>query len=105
VAHAVTGDRGRDVSAELVEVRTVLSRAENALTTLRRLKANETTHDTPRKGHWEFDDDWATHTPGPGQYVVESYAADPDIDAMIDALERTVDELKWWRRTSRAKKS
>jgi len=95
----VNGDRGRDVSDELTEVRTVLSRAENALDTLYRLRRNETTHDRARSGHWDYSD------PEHSRFVVDSYAADPDIDAMIDALEWTVDELKRWRRTGRAKKS
>lgn len=88
--------RGRDTSAELVEVRTVLSRAENARETLTKWRANATTRKVAREGYHDLS--------GPRPvYVATSYAADPDVDAMIEALDEVIRRLDRWRRTGRAK--
>lgn len=76
-----THPRRQDVSAELSEVRTVLSRAETAAGTLRSLRRLRE-RDTSR-----------LHGP-----------LDPDADEMVEAMERVVAELDRWRgkRTRRA---
>ena len=81
--------RGRDTSDELVEVRTVLSRAENARDRLVAI----------RDGHidrWEYDHDLGT--------VTRRVLPDPDIDQMIVALDKVIGQLAEWRRTGRAPK-
>lgn len=78
-------DRGRDVSHELSEVRTVLSRAENAIATLTKYR-NREFHRT-------------RHVAGRG--FVDDRTPDPDVRDMIDALERVVAGLTRWRRAGR----
>lgn len=79
--------RGRDVSAPLTEVRTVLSRAENALANLR---------------------DYASD-PEPDALVShygEGYRkSDPDMDEMVAALAEVVSTLSRWRKTGRPRKA
>ena len=93
-APVVSGaDRGRDTSEELTEIRTVLSRAEDARRTLWRYQQEEIS----RAGHWDFAQD-------PPVYVTDSTDPDPDIDDMIRALDTAILALDRWRRTSRPKK-
>lgn len=73
-------DRGRDVSWELSEVRTVLSRAENARDSIRAR---------------------------PDSWVVTSgrIALDPDRVEMLAALDEVIERLARWRRTGRSLRS
>lgn len=91
-------DRGRDVSNELTEIRTVLSRAEDARRTLWRYQAGEI---GSREGHWGPDPEGSRYAKwfddGP-------YRQDPDVAEMIDALDDVIYRLERWRRTGRAKK-
>jgi hypothetical protein len=73
-----TGDRGRDVSQELTEVRTVLSRAETAIQNLHHMQAN----------HIEFDPRYGGNQ-----------GFDPDVDDMLSALNVCVELLNRWRKT------
>lgn len=75
-------DRGRDVSPELTEVRTVLSRAETALNTLDYIRRQQA-----KDGEAGF-----YGTP------------DADFDRMYGALNEVVAWLDEWRRTGRPKK-
>ena len=91
-------DRGHDTSDELTEVRTVLSRAENARDRIAMYIRNETDHQCgERGGRW----DCATTPP---VYVGGTYDADPDAVEMVDALTELIDRLARWRRTGRAAK-
>ena len=88
-------DRGRDVSAELTEVRTVLSRAEDARRTLWLYQQGEI---GGRRGHWNYDVQ-------PAVWVDDGpYQQDPDVAEMIEALDETILRLQRWRRTGRAPK-
>ena len=72
-------DRSRDVSVELSEVRTVLSRAETALD---RLEGYQT-----------------------GRYWRPAHdSLDPDAQDMMDALKVTIEALSGWRRSGTRKK-
>lgn len=73
--------RGRETSDALVEVRTVLSRAENALSTLEVRRAQDGT-------------DW----------YGREYHADPEIEEMIGTLQEVVRQLDRWRRTGAKRK-
>lgn len=91
----MTADRGRDVTSELVEVRTVLGRAENALATVikhrdRQFLKGYMRHgpDDPPRGTW-----------------VEDRTPDPDVEDMIAALEEVIAKLSRWRRTGRPRKA
>lgn len=86
-------DRGRDVSEELSEVRTVLGRAESALSSLRGYRAMETAHK-----YYVTEEGW-------GATRVVPYEHDPDTDEMIERLDEVVTLLSPWRRTGRKKKS
>jgi hypothetical protein len=76
-------DRSRDVSRELTEVRTVLSRAESALAVLQ--------DEPPRAGHWDY-------STVPAVWVDEGPLIDPDRDDMIAEIEVTIARLARWRR-------
>jgi hypothetical protein len=86
-------DRGRDVGDELTEVRTVLSRAETALMTLRRYRDREITKYRVR-----------TADDPPGREWVDDRTPDVDVHEMIAALNKTVALLGPWRRTGKAKR-
>lgn len=73
-------ERGRDVSVELTEIRTVLSRAESAI---QRISAR--------------DQDWMVRS---GRQKI-----DQDRDDMLIALEAVVMKLNRWARTGRPIKS
>lgn len=73
-----TADRGHDVSWELSEVRTVLSRAENARDSIR-----------ARPDSWMVTSGHET--------------TDPDRDDMLAALDEVIAKLARWRRTGRTK--
>ena len=78
-------DRGRETSDALVEVRTVLSRAETALQEIER-------------GDFARGED--------GRIVRDTDGLplrvhDEDYDEMRAALEHVVESLEWWRRTGR----
>jgi hypothetical protein len=88
-------DRGRDVSSELTEVRTVLSRAENARRTLWRYQAGELSYG----GRYDFSVQPARYVP-----YVRAEAQDPDLQEMIDALDDVIYRPERWRRTGRTKK-
>lgn len=77
--------RGRETSSELTEVRTVLSRAEDAARTLERYRA---------QGNHGYV--WPERT-------VE-IPLDPDIEEMIHALQVVSATLDRWRRTGRTVK-
>ncbi len=80
--------RGRDTSRELTEVRTVLSRAENALETLERLAAQGDRH-----ASWKCEE-------GEDCTVEDHWTrVDPDSDEMARALANVVGLLDRWRRT------
>lgn len=78
----MTEDRGRDVSRELTEVRTVLSRAQTALNTL--------DHFVGVGHHWGWKDRQHIELP-----------LDEDIDEMRNALSETVRALARWERTGK----
>lgn len=90
--------RGRDTSDELVEVRTVLSRAENARATILRWIENETDHHYRRGGSWDYG---AT----PPVLVGATYDADQDAREMVAALDDVIERLARWRRTGRGRRS
>lgn len=90
--HEGDGSRGRDTSEELAEVRTVLSRAEDARCTLWRWQTGQLGR---RGGRWEFG------TGGPAVYVGGGYEPDPDVAEMIEALDAAIVSLNRWRRTGR----
>lgn len=83
-------DRGKDVSDELTEVRTVLSRAETALA---RLGYYERRRGEPRILRWEVSA--GTGKLGP---VMGEYGTDPDIGQMKLALANAVLGLEQWRK-------
>lgn len=95
----MSADRGRDVSLELTEVRTVLSRAETALSALLNLSY---------AGNW-IAPRWV-RDPETGKYVVDGEhpakgtAPDPDVEAMFAALEEVVARLARWRRTGKTRR-
>jgi len=70
-------DRGTDVSRELTEVRTVLSRAATAYNTLSGIRT---------QGHWNAE------------------PKDPEINEMAIALLETVKLLRRWKRTGRTER-
>ena len=76
-------DRGRDVSQELTEVRTVLSRAESAICSIERYRANPTKMDARYGGNYGFD---------------------PDGKDMLSALGEVVELLERWRKTGSTKR-
>lgn len=76
-------DRGRDVSQELTEVRTVLSRAENAIKNIQRMRAEPFETDARYGGNYGFD---------------------PDGESMIAALQECVTHLEQWRKTGSTKR-
>lgn len=86
--HRFMRDRGRETSNALVEVRTVLSRAETALYELDR-----GAYATHENGRAVMDSN--------GGYIL---VADEDYDEMRAALEHVVEALEWWRRTGRPRK-
>lgn len=75
--------RGNDVSQELTEVRTVLSRAETAIVYLTRMQANPCEVDKRYGGNAGFD---------------------PDIGEMLTSLRLTVALLRRWRKTGATKR-
>lgn len=85
--------RGRDVSEELTEVRTVLSRAINARDTLRHWRDGDY---GPRGGRWNQE----TQT-----RVGGSVLPDVDVNEMINAMEGVIILLERWRRTGRPRKA
>jgi hypothetical protein len=96
---ATIGDRGRDVSDALTEVRTVLSRAETAMDTLlwhsyRGNLPTMRTFDTPEG---PYKRGYALDGPPSGK------APDPDVEDMFYALERTVRDLARWRKSGKRK--
>lgn len=84
--------RGRETTAALTEIRTVLSRAETALAFLDREKA----HVGNKLNEWELKhpDTWPHDDDG-------CLLGDPDLDAMREALGETVRQLDQWRRTGK----
>lgn len=86
-----SSDRGRDTSSELVEVRTVLGRAENAIATLTKYRDRELYRPRPTR-----------HPAGRG--FVDDRTPDPDVEDMIAELEQVVSRLSRWRRTGRPPK-
>jgi hypothetical protein len=87
---------GRQTSEELSEIRTVLSRAEDARKTLIRYRDGH----HMRAGHWEYDGPG-----GRGRYVGGTTEPDPDVQEMIDALGDAIDKLDRWRRTGRPRQT
>ena len=88
--------RGRDVSDELTEVRTVLSRAETALRSihhLRKVVTHLVVNGTAEARRYGIVDK-------PGIHRVD-YRQDPDVEEMERALEATVNMLDRWRKTGR----
>ncbi|BBG20742.1 hypothetical protein RVR_P1128 (plasmid) [Actinacidiphila reveromycinica] len=79
--------RGRDVSAALTEVRTVLSRAEHAIGSLERGPLEHM-----------YDPTGCIPLSEGGRWKV---AYDPDHDAITEALRAVVAILEPWRRTGR----
>lgn len=77
-------DRGRDVSQELTEVRTVLSRAESAVKSILRMREHPFTYPDGRYG-------------GNRGY-------DPDGQEMIDRLKQVIELLEPWRKTGTTKR-
>lgn len=75
--------RGRETSNALTEIRTVLSRAENARTTLVRFGGSE----------WPAVDGRIVYSAG--------RVKDPDHDEMVAALDDVIARLDGWRRTGR----
>jgi hypothetical protein len=75
--------RGHDVSQELTEVRTVLSRAESALERIKNCRANPTVLDARYGGNSGYD---------------------PDGQEMMDDLERVIYFLDRWRKTGKTKR-
>jgi hypothetical protein len=90
----VKPDRGRDTSPELTEVRTVLSRAEDARLTLWHYQTGQLKHG----GRWVpgFNDDLPR--------LVDPDPPDPEIAEMIEALDQAITLLDRWRRTGRARR-
>ena len=91
-------DRGHDTSEELVEVRTVLSRAESARATILRWIENEADHHYRRGGSRDYQ---AT----PPVRVGGTYDADRDAREMVAALDTVIERLARWRRTGRTSRS
>lgn len=89
-----TYERGRDTSTELTEVRTVLSRAENALETVER-----------RMIRGDYRTDWGHGYNCEDKQACEDEAhwhrVDPDADDMAEALAKVISLLDRWRRTGR----
>lgn len=92
--------RGNETSAELTEVRTVLSRAETALVTLERFRQREGTpapewmiasYEQSGNRDERIDDDGC-------------WTADADLADMIDALSETVRRLDRYRRTGKTRR-
>jgi endogenous inhibitor of DNA gyrase (YacG/DUF329 family) len=90
---AVVADRSRDVSEELTEVRTVLSRARHARETVRQFRDGEKVH----VGTWDY-------TTTPSTYLPPDVLSDPDTVAMVYALDVTIAALERWQRTGRTPK-
>lgn len=87
--------RGRDTSNELVEVRTVLSRAKHAAGVLRD-RSEET-----RPTQWDAEKkEWYDYIPS-----YEYWPPDPDRAEMLEAMDQVVELLDRWRRTGRGKPS
>lgn len=88
------GEIGRAVSNVLTEVRTVLSRAESALRTIRR---NPGWYLEMRESHWDKQS---------GQLVVDSPALvteHPGIKEIIPALEDVIERLSPFEKTGKTK--
>lgn len=84
----MAGDRGRDTSIELTEVRRILSGAETAYRRLIQLRDGALV-----RYRQEVVDGRVTY--------VDDRTADPDIDAMIADLQAAATVLDRWRRTGR----
>lgn len=84
-----TYERGTDTTRALTEVRTVLGRAEDALSKLERMRANGCEY----PGYLADDGELRCFEP-----------LDPDTEEMIAKLQETVGALDRWRRTGRLKK-
>lgn len=87
-------DRGRDTSSELVEVRTVLGRAETAVISLDRAIALGDRHL-----------DWKCKRDGDCTNEEHWHRTDPDAQEMREALQETVTRLDHWRRTGTKRKN
>jgi len=86
-----TYERGQDTSSELTEVRTVLSRAENALETVER-----------RIVRGDYRTDWGHGYCEDRQTCTDEahwHRTDPDAQDMAEALANVVRLLDRWRRT------
>jgi transposase InsO family protein len=81
-------DRSRDVSDELTEVRTVLSRAETALARL----------DMLDKRRGEVRRRWVTDPPHHSRWEEYVYEPDQDLDDMRVSLMDVINILKRWRK-------
>lgn len=88
-------DRGRDVSPELAEVRTVLSRAEDARLTLWLYQVGELSYG----GTMAYTEAGPVYTP-----LDREGARDPELAEMVEALDEVIVRLERWRRTGRTKK-
>ena len=100
-------DLGRATSAPLVEVRTVLSRAETALESLKQHDGTDTwSHFESTPGMWVSKkgrseaclDDFRA---GAAEWVDGEYIPHPDYDRMVTTLEEVVRLLSPWKRTGR----
>lgn len=95
-------DRGRETGRALAEIRTVLGRAETALSTIENWPEIE-------PGNWvetgEVRLDPAGREYRPMEFVSSGPATyDPDLEEMREALRTTISSLAKWRKTGKATK-